>query len=156
MATRVLIREFAGSDHTAAVKEVSAEMFDLPEVGSRYWRGGLPYTVRGIAEGDPAVVDLVLDRARSQEVDQERLGHHSSAFTMDTPPMRRRFLPRIRLHDLRHTHPGLLVQAGVPRRSSRSAWGTTLPPSPWTPTPMALPALQAEAAQRLSDLIHRA
>ena len=70
MATRVLIREFAGSDHTAAVKEVSAEMFDLPAVGSRYWRGGLPYTVRGIAEGDPAVVDLVLDRARSQEVDQ--------------------------------------------------------------------------------------
>jgi len=70
MATRVLIREFAGSDHTAAVKKVSAELFDLPEVGSRYWRGGLPYTVRGIAEGDPAVVDLVLDRARSQEVDQ--------------------------------------------------------------------------------------
>ena len=70
MAMRVLIREFAGSDHTAAVREVSAEMFDLPEVGSRYWRGGLPYAVRGIAEGDPAVVDLVLDRARSQEVDQ--------------------------------------------------------------------------------------
>ena len=68
MATRVVIREFAGSDHTAAVKEVSAEMFDLPEVGSRYWRGGLPYTVRRIAEGDPAVVDLVVDRARSQEV----------------------------------------------------------------------------------------
>jgi hypothetical protein len=70
MATRVVIREFAGSDHTAAVREVAAEMFDLPEVGSRYWRGGLPYTVRGIAEGDPAVVDLVVDRARSQEVDQ--------------------------------------------------------------------------------------
>ena len=70
MATRVVIREFAGSDHTAAVKEVSTAMFDLPEVGSRYWRGGLPYTVRGIAEGDPAVVDLVVDRARSQQVDQ--------------------------------------------------------------------------------------
>ena len=111
MAMRVLIREFAGSDQTAAVKEVSAEMFDLPEVGSRYWRGGLPYTVRGIAEGDPAVVDLVLDRARSQEVDQERLGHHSSAFTMDTyahgparPPGRGSAAPV-------RPHPSSLIQA---------------------------------------------
>ena len=33
-------------------------------------------------------------------------------------------LPRIRLHDLRHTHATLALQAGIHRRSCPSAWAT--------------------------------
>ena len=63
-------------------------------------------------------------------------------------------LPAIRLHDLRHTHATLALQAGVhpkviSERLGHSGIGITL--DTYT---HAIPALQSEAAQLVADLVH--
>ena len=65
-------------------------------------------------------------------------------------------LPRIRLHDLRHTHASLLVQAGVHPKIVQERLGHHSSAFTMDTYAHALPALQVEAAQRLSHLIHRA
>jgi len=65
-------------------------------------------------------------------------------------------LPQIRLHDLRHTHASLLVQAGVHPKIVQERLGHYSSAFTMDTYAHALPALQAEAAQRLSDLVHRA
>ena len=49
-------------------------------------------------------------------------------------------LPRIRFHDLRHTHASLLVAAGVPIKVVSERLGHAHPASPCTPTSTSSPA----------------
>jgi integrase len=49
-------------------------------------------------------------------------------------------LPRIRLHDVRHSYASAALAAGIPARSSPSGSGTPASPSPWTPIVTCSPA----------------
>jgi integrase len=62
-------------------------------------------------------------------------------------------LPRIRLHDVRHSYATAALAAGSPARSSPSVSATPPSPSPWTPTVMCSPGLDAEAAGTVARLI---
>ncbi len=66
-------------------------------------------------------------------------------------------VPRIRLHDVRHTHATLLIKAGVPVKSSANASATLTQPSRSRPTstcsPACRPTPHTDAAQLLEDLV---
>lgn len=57
--------------------------------------------------------------------------------------VKRSGLPRIRLHDLRHTHATLLLKAGVPVKVVSERLGHSLPGSRWPPTSTSFPACSA-------------
>ena len=56
-------------------------------------------------------------------------------------------LPRIRLHDLRHTHASILLKAGVPVKVVSERLGHSSPAFTMTVYQHVLPGMQAEAAQ---------
>jgi integrase len=62
-------------------------------------------------------------------------------------------LPRIRLHDLRHTHASLLLKAGVPVKVVSERLGHATPAFTMAVYQHVLPAMQAEAADTFSDLV---
>ena len=62
-------------------------------------------------------------------------------------------LPRIRLHDLRHTHASLLLRAGVPVKVVSQRLGHATPAFTMAVYQHVLPGMQAEAASTFSDLV---
>lgn len=62
-------------------------------------------------------------------------------------------LPRIRLHDLRHTHASLLVQAGVPIKVVSERLGHAHPGFTMATYQHVLPGMQADAARRFVAII---
>jgi integrase len=64
-------------------------------------------------------------------------------------------LPRIRLHDLRHTHASLLVAAGVPIKVVSERLGHSHPGFTMATYQHVLPGMSAEAAHRFAQLINR-
>jgi len=62
-------------------------------------------------------------------------------------------LPRIRLHDLRHTHASLLLKAGVPVKVVSERLGHATPAFTMAVYQHVLPGMQAEAASTFSELI---
>jgi integrase len=62
-------------------------------------------------------------------------------------------LPRIRLHDLRHTHATLAIRAGVSPKVISERLGHHTPEFTMHQYAHALPGMQAEAAARIADLI---
>jgi integrase len=63
--------------------------------------------------------------------------------------------PRIRLHDLRHTHATLLVAAGVPIKVVSERLGRAHPGFTMATYQHVLPGMSADAAYRFAELIHR-
>jgi integrase len=64
-------------------------------------------------------------------------------------------LPRIRLHDLRHTHATLALQAGVhPKVVQERLWHTTIAITLDTYS-HAIPAMQEDAAAKIAALLER-
>jgi len=61
--------------------------------------------------------------------------------------------PRIRLHDLRHTHATLLIAAGVPVKVVSERLGHASPAFTMVTYQHVLPGMQAEAAARFAELI---
>lgn len=55
-------------------------------------------------------------------------------------------LPRIRLHDLRHTHASILLKAGVPVKVVSERLGHSSPAFTMTVYQHVLPGMQADAA----------
>ena len=62
-------------------------------------------------------------------------------------------LPRIRFHDLRHTHATLLLKAGVPIKVVSERLGHSTPGFTMATYQHILPGMQAEAAQTFADLL---
>lgn len=62
-------------------------------------------------------------------------------------------LPRIRLHDLRHTHATLGLAAGVPVRVMSERLGHASPEFTMKQYQHVLPGMQAAAAQQIADLV---
>lgn len=62
-------------------------------------------------------------------------------------------LPRIRFHDLRHTHASLLVAAGVPIKVVSERLGHANPGFTMATYQHVLPGMGADAAQRFSELL---
>jgi len=62
-------------------------------------------------------------------------------------------LPRIRLHDLRHTHATLLLKAGVPIKVVSERLGHSTPGFTMATYQHVLPGMQAEAAKTFAELL---
>jgi integrase len=62
-------------------------------------------------------------------------------------------LPRIRLHDLRHTHATIALGAGVPVKVISERLGHESPAFTMKQYAHALPGMQAEAASQIADLV---
>ena len=62
-------------------------------------------------------------------------------------------LPRIRLHDLRHTHASIALAAGVPVKVVSERLGHESPAFTLQQYAHALPGMQAEAAAKVADLV---
>lgn len=62
-------------------------------------------------------------------------------------------LPRIRLHDLRHTHATLLLKSGVPIKVVSERLGHSTPAFTMAPYQHVLPGMQAEAARAFAALL---
>jgi integrase len=62
-------------------------------------------------------------------------------------------LPRIRLHDLRHTHATLLLKAGVPIKVVSERFGHSTPGFTMASYQHVLPGMQAEAAKTFAELL---
>jgi integrase len=62
-------------------------------------------------------------------------------------------LPRIRLHDLRHTHATLLLKAGVPIKVVSERLGHSTPGFTMATYQHVLPGMQAEAARAFAELL---
>lgn len=62
-------------------------------------------------------------------------------------------VPRIRFHDLRHTHARLLLKAGVPVKVVSERLGHASPAFTMTVYQHVLPGMQAEAAATFAALI---
>jgi len=62
-------------------------------------------------------------------------------------------LPRIRLHDLRHTHASILLEAGVPVKVVSERLGHSSPAFTMTVYQHVLPGMQADAAATFSDVV---
>ncbi len=64
-------------------------------------------------------------------------------------------LPRISLHDLRHTHATLLLKAGVPIKVVSERLGHSTPGFTMATYQHVLPGMQAEAARTFAALLER-
>lgn len=62
-------------------------------------------------------------------------------------------LPRIRLHDLRHTHASILLKAGVPVKVVSERLGHSSPAFTMTVYQHVLPGMQADAAAAFSNVV---
>jgi integrase len=67
--------------------------------------------------------------------------------------VKRSALPRIRLHDLRHTHATLLLKAGVPIKVVSERLGHSTPGFTMATYQHVLPGMQAEAARTFASLL---
>ena len=63
-------------------------------------------------------------------------------------------LPRIRLHDLRHTHATLALHAGINPKVVSERLGHATVSITLDTYSHAIPALQEEAAERIAGLVH--
>jgi integrase len=67
--------------------------------------------------------------------------------------IKRARVPRIRLHDLRHTHATLAMQAGVPIKVISERLGHESPSFTMKQYAHVLPTMQAEAASLIAEVV---
>lgn len=79
--------------------------------------------------------------------------HAESLYQLFHRQVRKLALPRIRLHDLRHTHASLLVAAGIPIKVVSERLGHANPGFTMATYQHVLPGMGADAANRFSQLI---
>jgi integrase len=91
--------------------------------------------------------DLVFRRADGSPV-------HPDSFTQTfDAEVRRSGLPRIRLHDLRHSHATMALRAGVPVKVISERLGHENPAFTLKQYAHVLPGMQAEAAALIAALV---
>jgi integrase len=79
--------------------------------------------------------------------------HAESISQLFSRQVRKHGLPRIRFHDLRHTHASLLVAAGVPIKVVSERLGHANPGFTMATYQHVLPGMGADAAHRFSQLL---
>jgi len=86
----------------------------------------------------------------------ERHPLHPDLFTQSfRRTVKRAGLPRIRLHDLRHTHATLALKAGIPVKVISERLGHRDPAFTLRQYAHAIPGMQAEAAGQFAALVDR-
>ncbi|MDP9334604.1 MAG: tyrosine-type recombinase/integrase [Actinomycetota bacterium] len=94
---------------------------------------------------------LATDRVFRREGDE--VLHPHAVSVQFQAALRQAGLPRIRLHDLRHTHATLAIQAGVSPKVISERLGHHTPEFTMHQYAHVLPGMQAEAAERIADLV---
>jgi integrase len=79
--------------------------------------------------------------------------HPETVTALFRTALREAGLPRIRLHDLRHTHATLAIRAGVAPKVISERLGHHTPAFTMQQYAHVLPGMQAEAAARIADLV---
>jgi integrase len=92
-------------------------------------------------------LDLVFARPDGTPIHPERLTRSFDAF------VRASGLPRIRLHDLRHTCASLMLSAGVPAKVASERLGHSSISITLDTYSHVLPGLQEDAAERVADVV---
>lgn len=64
-------------------------------------------------------------------------------------------LPKIRLHDLRHTHATIAIRAGVPVKVISERLGHETPAFTLKQYAHVIPGMQAEAANRIAEILEK-
>ena len=101
----------------------------------------------GSIDGTQSPRDLVFTDTKGQRL-------HPDLFTQKFDRLvARSGLPRIRLHDLRHTHATIGLVAGVPVRVMSERLGHASPEFTLKRYVHVLPGMQAVAAQQIADLL---
>ena len=107
------------------------------------WRDALAAELgREIADDDRVVCTSAGD-----PVHPDRLTHIFARLVAAAP------VPRLRLHDLRHTHATLLLKAGVPIKVVSERLGHATPGFTMATYQHVLPGMQAEAARTFASII---
>jgi integrase len=122
---------------------------------------GKTRTARRCIDLDPRTVELVAT-TRPADLDEDRyvFGRddgspiHPQVFSDAFKHLvTRSGLPRIRLHDLRHTHATLLLKAGVPIKVVSERLGHSTPAFTMATYQHVLPGMQAEAARTFAAIL---
>lgn len=124
-----------------------------------------------VVDLDPVTIGHLSDHRTRQEAQRERwgLGYleselvfrredgspvHPDSFTQAfDAEVRRSGLPRIRLHDLRHTHATIALRAGIPVKVISERLGHENPAFTMKQYAHVLPGMQAEAAALIASLV---
>lgn len=131
-------------------------------------RGKTPNARRAI-DLDPTTIKVLKAWKEWQRAEQEAAGIESESWVFtnnDGKPVHphsisqtferianRAGVPRIRLHDVRHTHGTLLIKAGVPVKVVSERLGHANPAFTIDTYQHVLPGMQAEAARTFEQLI---
>jgi integrase len=133
---------------------------------------GKSRTARRAINLDPRTID-VLHTWRQQRADEDPefdgddLDGHIFARPDGTPThpqllsdafqklVHRSGLPRVRFHDLRHTHATLLLKAGVPIQVVSERLGHSTPGFTMATYQHVIPGMQQQAAQTFADILQR-
>ncbi|MEI2833919.1 MAG: site-specific integrase [Acidimicrobiia bacterium] len=110
-------------------------------------QGELQNTDKTIWESNYTDLDLVFAREDGTPIHPDSL---SQSFER---AIKRAQVPRIRLHDLRHTHATLAMQAGVPIKVISERLGHESPAFTMKQYAHVLPTMQAEAASLVADFV---
>ena len=133
---------------------------------------GKSRTARRSINLDSRTVDVLrqwrdLREAEDHEFDRDDLDDHVFCRPNGAPThpqllsdafkklVRRSGQPRIRFHDLRHTHATLLLKAGVPIKVVSERLGHSTPGFTMATYQHIIPGMQEEAAQTFADILER-
>ena len=131
---------------------------------------GKSRTARRPINLDPRTVDVLHAwRLRREDEDPEFDRHDPDGHVFSRPDgnpthpqllsdafqklVRRSGLPRLRFHDLRHTHATLLLKAGVPIKVVSERLGHSTPGFTMATYQHVIPGMQEEAAQTFADIL---
>ena len=104
--------------------------------------------VRSHARGDLCIeTGLAFTQENGEALDPESVSRYWRQ------AVKQSMLPSIRLHDLRHTHATLALQAGIHPKVVSERLGHTTVSITLDTYSHAIPALQEEAAERIAELV---
>ncbi len=115
-----------GDTKTGKSRSIGLDAATIAELRAHRARQAQEHLALGIRPGDAT---LVFSRPDGAPLDPDRFSERLIHLVERHPE-----LPRIRLHDLRHTHATILMRAGVPITVVRAGWATAQSPSRATPT----------------------
>lgn len=128
--------------HKARVIDLDPRTIELLEAHRERQRAERTEWGTGYLDGD-----LVFARENGTPLQPDSFSHAFQRLIADSS------LPRIRLHDLRHTHASIALAAGVPIKVVSERLGHESPAFTLKQYAHALPGMQAEAAARIADLV---
>lgn len=126
-----------------------------------YESRGKTRTARRTIDLDARTVELLVSSRRGGSDDESYVFAHDDGSPIHPQVLSDAFkklvarsgLPRIRLHDLRHTHATLLLKAGVPIKVVSERLGHSTPAFTMATYQHVLPGMQAEAARTFAAIL---